>query len=256
MHNDVVEIAIDMIDEPEMAMRENVRDDEIESLMASIKQVGLLEPLVVRPVGDRFGLIAGHRRLTALKLLGKALCLAKILDVSEKDALIIRMHENSHRENVNPVDEAVYIGKVMTEIGLSVSEISERMNRSVGYVYDRLSILEFPEYLINAVAEKKISISAAIALNKIPDEITKRNFVSIAAKDGITLERANAWVAMVNVGAITQETTPEQIQAMEQPEQHNEVLITCAKCKQPAKIRDMVTVWIHKYCDDVAKTTE
>jgi ParB family chromosome partitioning protein len=231
-------------------MRENVRDDEIENLMSSIKQVGLLEPLVVRKVGDRYGLVCGHRRLTALRLLGNALCLAKVLDITDREALIVRMHENSHRENVNPVDEAVYIGRVMTELDLSVADIADRLGRSQGYVYDRLAILQFPEYLLGPVAEKKISISAAIALNKIQDETTKKNFIEIAAKDGITLERANAWVAMVSFGQITHDTTKEQIEAMAVPAQHSETRITCAKCQQDAAIREMMTVWIHRICPE------
>ena len=252
MLSNVIELSLDLIDEPSMAMRENVRDDEIDSLAASIKQFGLLEPLVVRAVGDRYELIAGHRRLTAMKLIGKAVCNVTVLGIDEKEALIVRMHENSHRENVNPVDEAVYIGQVMGTLDLSVQDIAQRLNRSIGYVYDRLAILDFPEYLIPLVAEKKISISAAIALNKIQDETTKRNFIEIAGKDGITLERANAWVAMVGVGAISAQTTSEELSAMAAPEQHNETLISCARCEQAAKIRDMVTVWIHKSCPAVA----
>ena len=248
MPNVIKELPIDQIDDPKLPMRENIRDDEIDSLVSSIRQVGLLEPLVVRPVGERYELIAGHRRLTACKLIGKVLVAATILDVIEDEALIIRMHENSHRENINPVDEAVYIGRVMQQLGMPVQIVAEKLNRSVGYVYDRLEILSFPPYLIEAVGAKKIGISAAIALNKIQDEITKRNFVEIAAKDGITLERANAWVSMASVGAIGSQTSAEELEALAAPEQHQEVSIACARCDAHAPIREMVTVWIHKTC--------
>lgn len=250
MNNKITEVSVDLIDDPKLAMRGDVHDEGIDALVASIKSVGLLEPLVVRSNGARYELIAGHRRLTALKIIGKVLVLATVMDVSEDEGLIMRMHENSHRENVNPVDEAVYIGQVMHQLNLNVNDIAGKLNRSVSYVYDRLAILEFPDYLIEYVGQKKISISAAIALNKVNDPITKKNFCDYAAKDGVTLERANAWASMANVGAITSDTTAEQLQAIAEPEKHNETMISCARCKEAAKISNMVTVWIHKVCPD------
>ena len=84
--DNIKEISLDLIDEPKLPMRENVQDDELDSLVASIKQFGLLEPLVVRPVDERFELIAGHRRLIAIRRLGKALIMCQIMDVDEREA--------------------------------------------------------------------------------------------------------------------------------------------------------------------------
>lgn len=250
MMNDISIISLDLIDDPKLAMREDINDDEIQSLIASIKQVGLLEPIVVRKSGERYELIAGHRRTTALRRIGSPVVQAKVLDIDDKASLVVRMHENAHRESVNPVDEAVYIARVMTELEYSVSDIAEKLNRSPKYISDRLSILTFPDYLIQAVNDKTISISAALILNRISDDVTRRNFVEYASKDGITVERANAWLSMVNIGTINSNTTLDQIEAMEQPEQHSETYIKCQKCAGMGPIRDLLTVWIHRACPE------
>lgn len=270
MDNITEDISIDLLDDPILAMRSDVHDKDIDELAASIKQFGLLESLVVRPVcrdrvtGEvsihqnsecnvpahilRYEVIAGHRRLIACRLAGKIMISCKVIVADDKDTLVMRIHENSHRENVNPVDEAIYIQRVLTEVGCSVKELSGMMNRSEKYIYDRLEILQFPDYLLEAVAEKQISLGAAIVLSRIQDEATRHNFVEIAAKDGITIERALAWVSMYNVGQISATTTGEELAALAEPEVHNEAMITCAKCSKPAKIKDMLTVWIHKFC--------
>ena len=80
--------------------------------------------------------------------------------------------------------------------------------------------------------------------------------MEIAAKDGVTIERANAWASMAELGILSSESTPEQVKAIETGESGNETLITCAKCGVPTKIGAMMTVWIHRACPSASEVAE
>ena len=249
----VKEISIDLIDDPVVAMRSDVYDSEIESLAASIKEYGLLEPLVVRPVGNRFELIAGHRRLVACRQISKILLFCKIVEADDKLAYLLRIQENSHRLDVNPVDEAVFLQRVINEVGCSVAELAKMVKRSDAYIYSRLDVLDFPNYLIEAVGEKQISLSAASILNKIEDDAYRHSLVEIAAKDGISAMTADRWWQMWKLNLLPATPTPESMQAITFGGEQNESFIACVRCGGPGKVRDMVTVWVHKNCPPSAE---
>ena len=246
--SDIREISIDMIDDPELVMRSDVHDEDIESLGQSIKEHGLLEPLVVRPKGERFELIAGHRRLTACKIISKIMIPCTIRDVDDNAALILRIQENTHRLDVNPVDDAVYMAKMLDRTKWSVKELAGQMKRSEGFIYDRLSILDFPDYLIEAVGLKKIGIKAAQSLMKITDEPYRASLVEVVLKDGITADAADRWYQNWKLNLMPLIPTAEALAAIAGRSTAPETALQCAKCQRAGLIREMATVWIHREC--------
>lgn len=237
-----------MIDDPEIAMRSDVHDDDLESLGQSIKEHGLLEPLVVRPKGDRFELIAGHRRLTACKIIAKIMIPCTIRDVDDDTALILRIQENTHRLDVNPVDDSIYIARLMEKLKLSVAELAVKMKRSAGYIYDRLSILDFPDYLLEPVGNKVLSVKAAQILMKITDDPYRKSLVEIAVKDGISAESADRWWQMWKFNLLPAIPTFENMAAVLDENAPPAAAVQCAKCLQSGLVRDSVTVWVHREC--------
>lgn len=241
-------ISVDLIDDPAIAMRTDFDESYLDELGRSIKENGLINPISVKRVGDRFEVIAGHQRLLATRRAGLVLIDCIVRDISSEQSLIITAHENMVRQDVNPVDEAVFLGRLCTEKELSPLEVSKMLRRSEDWVLQRLEMLQWPQEVLGFVAAKQISLGAAEVLMKIPDEITRRNYIEIAAKDGITIEAARKWLSQVNIGQLGADATAEQLHAVALPEQHQETLLPCARCGQHAAMRDMYTVWVHRQC--------
>ncbi|MFQ5751671.1 MAG: ParB/RepB/Spo0J family partition protein [bacterium] len=250
MTDEIKTISIDMIDDPEIAMRSNIQDPDIDTLAQSIKEHGLLEPLVVRPNGDRYELIAGHRRLTACKMISKIMIPCTIRDVDANSPLLLRIQENTHRLDVNPVDDAIYIYKMIEQLGISVDELAQKMKRTKRYIEDRLSILDMPDVLIKAVGTKSIGIRAAQSMMKITDEPYRDSLISIAVKDGVSADTADRWFKMWELNQLPEMPTKENLQEAVEGQAPPERAIQCAKCLQSGLVRDMLTVWIHKRCPD------
>ncbi len=185
--------SLDQIDEPKLAMRSDAHDEDIEELAASIKSIGLLQPVLLRPVGDRFEIIAGHRRVTAARHAGLVVISSIVRGASDSEATVAKLHENLLRRDVNPVDEGIFLSKVMQEQNLDIKQIADMTKRSEIYIASRLEILDYPGYLIEAVGEKQISLGAAHWLNQIADERVRQSYVNYAIKGGISVRRARAW---------------------------------------------------------------
>lgn len=193
MANQIKDISLDQIDEPKLAMRSDVHDEGIEELAKSIKDIGLIQPITLKPVGDRYEVIAGHRRVIASKLAGLILIPSIIRDVNSNEATVLKLHENLLRRDVNPVDEAVFLAQIMKTEKYNLKQICEMTKRSDSYVSSRLEILNYPDYLIEAVGNKQISLGSAHWLNKITDEKTRRNYTGYGMQGGISVIRAKAW---------------------------------------------------------------
>ncbi len=239
-------IPIDSIDDPTIAMRENVHDDEIENLMSDMKKVGLIEPIVVRPVGARYEIIAGHRRTTAARLLGWAHIEAKITDVNDDTAFTMRAMENLSRHDVDPVSEAVFVGTLMTKQNKSEADIAEIFNRSLQWVKQRLEVFSMPEYLQNYLRQKRISLGSALVLNTITDEQKKKSAVDFAALNGVSVAQANRWALDLNAESGTLNMSTEQVLNQETNTQQTVTKVACKRCGNLGILYEMDLVYVHR----------
>lgn len=226
----IEDIPLDQIDAPKIAMRSDVHDAEIEALAHSIKTIGLLQPVILRKDGERYEIIAGHRRVTAARLAGLVTISAIVRKLNEGEATAQKIHENLLRVDVNPIDEAVFLAQVMKEQDLDIKKISELTRRSVEYISSRLQILDYPDYLIEAIGEKQISLGAAEYLAKITDESVRRAYVNYAISGGISVKRAIAWHDSWNRGGVhsdPREIVETNSETGEEREVHKELCMIC-----------------------------
>lgn len=163
-------------------------------LMADLADNGLLHPITLKPDGLRFVLIAGRRRLTAAARLGWTTIAAAIRDVSEAKEAEIRFLENATRAALSPVEEAKQLAAMLDTNTDGVEGVARRIGRRVDWVLDRLEICDWPDELMQAVHEKKISLGAAQRLARIqpPDLCLSR--VRYAILHGINVSTANLWL--------------------------------------------------------------
>lgn len=178
---------------PKVAVRFAVSDESVRDLTESIRKVGLIQPLVVKQIGKKFEVVAGHRRLMACILAKekKVKCI-----VMEKDADLeetVKLHENIVRQDLSVVEEAIYIQYLIQFREKSQREVAEILNVSEGYVSQRVGMLSWHEKLIEAVDSGFISFTSARELARITDEDALLIHVQQAVEHGVTPKVANLW---------------------------------------------------------------
>ncbi len=141
--------------------RNNFDQEKLEELTESIKQHGIIQPLVVTKEYDGYQLIAGERRLRAAKILGFSTVPVIIRDANDKDKLELSIIENVQRHNLNPLEEAESYQRLLEEFGLTREEISKQVGKSVSVVSNYLRLLKLPIVIKEALLENKISFSHA-----------------------------------------------------------------------------------------------
>lgn len=241
-------LSLDLIDSPKLAMRAELDDEEMVELMASMKEFGLLEPIVVRKIEDRFEIIAGDRRTRAARLLGWPHIEAKIMVANEEEVLVLRLTENLQRKDIDPVDEACYIGEIMLKHKKTAEEMSTLLRRTQDWIDTRIEVFEMPDYIQVHLKQKKYPLGAALWINRIENESTKRYYANWAAVNGCTVAFAHRWyVTLKEVHFVLPDEKDIVVEAGTPQEQVRKT-ITCGRCGGPCFLDEADSVFIHKVC--------
>src|SRR5437016_8810872 len=151
--------------------RPRFEDETIASLARSIREVGILQPLVVRRAGDgRYELIAGERRLRAAKAAGLATVPIVLRDSEDADLLREALIENIHREDLNPIEQAEAFRQLLEELGLKQDELAERVGVSRSHIANTIRLLALPLDVQQLLTDDKISAGHARALLSLGDK--------------------------------------------------------------------------------------
>ena len=165
--------------------RTNFGDEALASLAASIREVGILQPLVVRRTGDgRFELIAGERRLRAAKAAGLAAVPVVLRDSEDEDLLRDALIENIHREDLNPIEQAEAFKALLGELGLKQEELADRVGVSRSHIANTIRLLGLPLDVQQLLTDDKITAGHARALLSLGDKEAMSSLaLRIAAED-------------------------------------------------------------------------
>jgi ParB family transcriptional regulator, chromosome partitioning protein len=160
-------------------------DDTIAALAASIREVGILQPLVVRRAGDgRYELIAGERRLRAAKAAGLASVPIVLRDSEDADLLREALIENIHREDLNPIEQAEAFKALLGELGLKQEELADRVGVSRSHIANTIRLLALPLDVQQLLADDKITAGHARAVLSLGDKEAMSSLATrIAAED-------------------------------------------------------------------------
>lgn len=246
MNETIQEIFTDQIDDPAFAMRGELDRDALFDLAENIKQNGLINPITVRPIGKRFEVVAGHRRLSACKIAGKIKIACVVRELDDNKTFQIMAAENLERNDVNPVDEAIFLNNYIERTGLSVAETAKAIKRSVGYVESRLRIGQMPDYMQDYLKQGVIKLGVALSLMEITDEITLRTWTDMAVRDGVSVAQADYWVHGWRVsllpGGSRAETPPDGFV----PTKSEPIRFECAVDGKRYLPEDMRTIMVFK----------
>ena len=187
--------------------------ETIDELAASIREHGVLQPVLVRPLGPgRFQLVAGERRWRASERAGLATIPAMIEEIDDDTALEIAIIENLQREDLSPLDEATMYDKMIREHGYSIRKLAEKLGKDKGYLENRLRLADAPPEVRELVSLRKDTISHAYELLKIADPKKRRRLAEQVARGELSLvklrERVEGRRARSVVAPIEDEEAP------------------------------------------------
>jgi ParB/RepB/Spo0J family partition protein len=195
VYEGVQELDLKVIQEPEIKIRSRIDEEGLKDLMESIKLVGLLQPVLVSKNGSRFEIVVGHRRFLACKKLGlKKIKAIVVLDRMAK-LEVMKLHENLAREDVNVVDEAEYLARVMEKEKITQNALAKLIGKSEGYVSQRMGVLNYPPELRGALEKGEIPFSVARELARVDDVLIMSGFLEHARRSGANCNVVNDWVA-------------------------------------------------------------
>lgn len=256
-HEKISYLSLDLIDDPDVPMRTYADEEGIHALADSIRDVGLLNPLIVRPCNKRYKVIAGHRRLLASRMVGLATVPCVLRDVDNYQADSIMLHENLGHEQVGIVDQARFIKRILDENDLTIPELCRKIVRSESFVRDRLMLLSWPEEVIEAIDTQKISFSAARHLAAIEDESARRHYLSAAIRSGISARVAYDWLMAWRKSSLP---TPPKIEKKEEKDGEERIEYYTSKCRicgQPIAIGEEEVIYTHQKCmDEIEKLSK
>ncbi len=178
--------------------RTHFSHDELEELMGSIKEHGLLQPLVVMPVGTdgSYQLIAGERRFRALSILGEKTAPVIVRQATEQQQLELAIIENIQRQELNALEEATAYARLADEFGLTQEEISQKVGKSRSQVANTIRLLILPKEIREAVAEGKISASNARTLLALPTDEERLKLFHTLVNEGLTVRQVEDRVSV------------------------------------------------------------
>ena len=205
----IITIAVDKIKPNKNQPRTIFNEEKLQELAESIKQNGLIEPVVVMQsvAPGEYELIAGERRLRASKIAGMETIKAIVKDpIPDKDKLDIALIENVQREDLNPIEEALAYKKYSQEYKYTQEEIAKAVNKNRSVIANTMRLLNLPENIQNMIIEGKISAGHGRMLASITDETKLQELVNQILEQGLTVRDIEAVVAQTKGKKVAEET--------------------------------------------------
>ncbi len=174
--------------------RQAISEESLVELVASIREHGVIQPLVVTQIGDDYQLIAGERRWRAAQLAGLTTIPAIIKETTPQEMLELALVENLQRADLSPLEEAGAYRQLMDEFGLTQEEVAERVGKSRTAVANTIRLLRLPEDIKAALASDRISEGHARALLALPTARLQRQALGIIETRGLNVRQTEALV--------------------------------------------------------------
>ncbi|QJB56012.1 ParB/RepB/Spo0J family partition protein [Pseudodesulfovibrio sp. zrk46] len=173
--------------------RREFAEEALNDLCASIKTRGVLQPILIRPLGGgKYELVAGERRLRASKLAGLTEIPTLLREMTDQESLAIALIENLQREDLNAVEEALGYKRLQQEFGLSQEELARQVGKSRSAVANSLRLLNLPETVQNDIQQGNISAGHGRAIMAVTEDDVQSELHRRVAENGLTVRQAEA----------------------------------------------------------------
>jgi len=246
--NQIKHVRLDKIKPPEFDHRLTDNPEADSSLCESIKELGVLEPILVKEVPDGFEIIAGHRRFVQAGRAGLAAIPIIICKTTGAASDKIALHENIHRLDLSHVDQAYTFQHLIKKYKITETQVATLVGKSLPYVSQHLCLLQCEDDLVQAVHDGRINFTVARELMHCKNSDERKRFQSHAENNGATSSVVSNWVKESNresdlVDGAVLEKNP--IPTSSQPQIP---LYPCNACEVPTSIMEMKTVKLCPEC--------
>lgn len=186
------EVATDLVKPNPDQPRTHFKPEEIEELAASIEKEGLLQPILVRKVGDTYQIIAGERRWQACKKLGMKKIPIRVKEATDDKALELALIENIQRSDLNPIEEAYGYKRLMERKGMTQSDVAQAVSKGRSTIANALRLLELPEDAQQLLFEEKITAGHARAILSVPTTAGKQKLTEKLSREKLSVRETEA----------------------------------------------------------------
>lgn len=187
--NTIQEIPISQIVPNQKQPRTSFDDETLAELAQSIKELGIVQPLTVRKIGDKYQIIAGERRFRASKIAGLKTVPAYIRNVDDEQVLEMALVENIQREDLDPIEISISYQRLMEECNLTQEMLSERIGKKRATVANYLRLLNLPAEIQLGLRERALQMGHARALLSISDYDRQIQIYNQILKEGLSVRR-------------------------------------------------------------------
>lgn len=199
--DELTRIPLDLLERGKFQPRHDMREESLAELADSIRAQGVVQPIVVRPLtgkapgaATRYEIIAGERRWRAAQIAGQADIPAVIREVPDEDAVAMSLIENIQRENLNPLEEAGALDRLIKEFELTHQEVADAVGRSRAAVSNLLRLLELPDEVKKLVEQRGLEMGHARALLGLGTRRQQAEVGALIARKGLSVREAEALV--------------------------------------------------------------
>jgi ParB family chromosome partitioning protein len=199
--DELATLPVDLLQRGKYQPRVDMRQESLDDLAASIKAQGIVQPIVVRPVdgaapgeSQRYEIIAGERRWRAAQIAGLAAVPAVIRRVPDEAAIAMALIENIQRENLNPLEEARALERLISEFGITHQQAADAVGRSRAAVSNLLRLLELPDEITAFVERRELEMGHARALLGLPQRRQQIEIGAMVAKKGLSVRDTEGMV--------------------------------------------------------------
>jgi ParB family transcriptional regulator, chromosome partitioning protein len=194
------QLPIDRIDRNPRQPREAFDEELLHDLTVSIEAVGVLQPIVVRPHGERYQIVMGERRLRAARAAGLERIPAIVRTTEDDQLLRDALLENVHREDLNPLEEAAAYEQLLVDFGITQEELAARLGRSRPVIANALRLLRLPGSVQRRIAAKTLSSGHARAVASLEDPVQQERLADRIVAEGLTVRMAEELAQRIKNG--------------------------------------------------------
>lgn len=196
--NEPKEVEIGLIDRNLEQPRKNFDEDALRELAESIKVHGVIQPIIVKKVNERYVIIAGERRWRASRIAGLKTIPCIIKDYSEQEISEIAIIENLQREDLNPIESAKAIKNLISQYDLTQDEVADKIGKSRPAVANTLRLLLLPENILALVESNKLSAGHARTLLSVNDVKKQKELALLTVEKGLTVRQLENLIKDLN----------------------------------------------------------
>ena len=220
----VQKVPLDRVRPSALQPRKQFSEESLKELADSIREQGIVQPLIVRPRGEFFELIAGERRWRAAQLLHLPEVPVIAREADDRSVLELALIENLQRENLNPIEEAHGYAQLAGQFSLTQEEISTKVGKSRAVVANALRLLKLPQTVQNLVREGQLSVGHAKVILSLSDEKIQSLAADRIIKDALNVRQTEGLVAKLQSPGGKEKTGGQKTSAVKIGDPHVEDL--------------------------------